>query len=278
MKNTEINFVGARKGATGTLADLQDSPPAPKAWVNPAIMTAVINRLISEQHTHSRLDLHALIQNHFFDADNNRYRFVWSKNMITSAGVSKIKTKSGKEEMVLHFRDGEEERKSKPRWMRKILEGLHAKGGRAGDSVEDFIYLTLVHEANEIHIREEAEVDTLVPDVKAEVHAEIEEAKAYFALSAERKKVLLQLYKMLDETDDPRKAVYSGEIEVFESIGEEKLGTIAGLLKLISYVLEMPDYVKEANLYNDDRTRQQLARSLFVDVLHDFSGASPVDN
>lgn len=81
-----INFVGARKGATGTLEDLNGSPPIPKAWVKPAIVLPVIDRLKSEQSRHSRLDLNAIIINHFYDATNDRFRLVWSKNMITSAG------------------------------------------------------------------------------------------------------------------------------------------------------------------------------------------------
>lgn len=274
-KTPETNFVGARKGATGTLEELQSSPPTPKSWVKPTILAAVIERLKSNQHTHTRLDLSSIIFNNFFDQRTGRYRVVWSKNMITSAGVSQIQRKGAAAEMVLHLRDGEEERKDNKRWMRQILENLYAKGRRAQDSVEDFLYLTLVHEASEIHQRKE--VNTLSPDIKAEVRAEIEEAKAYFSLPDERKKILKQLYAMLDETADSRKKIYSLELELFESIGEENLGTIPGLLTLIDFVLGTPDYVKESKLYNDERTRLQLARSLFVDILHDFAGASSAD-
>lgn len=269
-----INFVGARKGATGTIDDLKGSPPIPKAWVNPAIVLPVIDRLKSSQLSHSRLDLHSIIVNHFYDPIKDRFRLVWSKNMITSAGVSLVRTKGGSE-LVLHVRDGEEERGNNQRWMRKILEGLHAKGGHAQTSVEDFIYLTLVHEASEIHERKQ--VESLVPNVKAEIRAEIEEAKAYFQLPAPRKKVLKLLYKMLDETHDPRRKIYSRELDLFDQIGEDEIGTIKGLLQLIDFVLDMPDYQKEAKRYNDERTRLQLARSLFVDVLHDFAGASRSD-
>lgn len=81
-----INFAGSRKGATVTLEDLNGSPPIPKAWVKPAIVFPVIDRLKSEQPRHSRLDLNVIIINHFYDATNDRFRLVWSKNMITSAG------------------------------------------------------------------------------------------------------------------------------------------------------------------------------------------------
>ena len=275
QNNSDTNFVGARKGATGTLDDLKVSPPIPKAWVRPSLVKAVMDRLKANQVVHSRLNLDTIIFNHFLDPSNDRCRIVWSKNMITSAGVSKIQRKGAEAELVLHLRDGEEERNDNQRWMRQILEGLYAKGGRAKESVEDFLYLTLVHEASEIHQRKQAE--TLIPDIKAEIRAEIEEAKAYFSFPAERRKLLKQLYKMLDETYDPRKKIYSRELDLFESIGEENLGTIEGLLALIEFVLGMPDYAKESNLYHDERTRFQLARSLFVDVLHDFASSSRAD-
>ncbi len=271
----ESNFVGARKGATGSIEDLKSSPPIPKAWILPELVTAVMDRLKVNQLAHSRIRLDSIIHKRFFDASKNRYRIVWSRNMITSAGVSKIKRKGAEAELILHLRDGEEERNENPRWMRKILEGLYAKEGRARESVEDFLYLTLVHEASEIHQRKQAE--TLVPEIKAEVRAEIEEAKAFFSLSAERRKSLRQLYRMLDETFDSDKKIYSRELDLFESIGEENLGTIEGLLALAVFVLGMPDYTREAKLYHDDRTRLQLARSLFVDVLHDFASSSKTD-
>lgn len=138
--------------------------------------------------------------------------------------------------------------------------------------MEDFVYLTLVHEASEIHQRKKAE--TLIPAVKAEVRAEIEEAKAYFALSPERKRTQQHLYKMLDETNHRRKKIFSREVELFDSIGESKLGTIEGLLTFIDFVLEMPDYTRELLYYPDHRTRFQLAKSLFIDVLHDFASSN----
>ena len=234
-----------------------------------------MDRLKANQLVHSRLNLDSIIHKHFFAQSNDRYRIVWSKNMITSAGVSKIQRKGGKAELVLHLRDGEEERNDKQRWMRQILEGLYAKGKRAKESAEDFLYLTLVHEASEIHERKQAE--TLIPNMKAEIRAEIEEAKAYFSFPTERRKMLKQLYKMLDETYDPSKKIYSRELDLFESIGEENLGTIEGLLALIEFVLGLPDYAKESSLYHDDRTRLQLAKSLYVDILHNFAGSSRAD-
>ena len=234
-----------------------------------------MDRLKANQLVHSRLNLDSIIHKHFFAQSNDRYRIVWTKNMITSAGVSKIQRKGGKAELVLHLRDGEEERNDKQRWMRQILEGLYAKGKRAKESVEDFLYLTLVHEASEIHERKQAE--TLIPNMKAEIRAEIEEAKAYFSFPTERRKMLKQLYKMLDETYDPSKKIYSRELDLFESIGEENLGTIEGLLALIEFVLGLPDYAKESSLYHDDRTRLQLAKSLYVDILHNFAGSSRAD-
>ncbi|MBT3529793.1 MAG: pentapeptide repeat-containing protein [Gammaproteobacteria bacterium] len=269
------NFVGARKGATGTLDDLKDSPPIPKAWLKPALVKSVMDRLKADQLVHTRLNLDSIIDNHFFDPSKDRYRIVWSKNMITSAGVSKIKRKGAEAELVLHLRDGEEERNDNQRWMRQILEGLYAKGSRAKESVEDFLYLTMVHEASEIQQRKKAE--TLVPNIKAEIRAEIEEAKAYFSLPLARRKALKQLYNMLDKTYDPNKKIYSRELDLFESIGEENLGTIKGLMSLIEFVLGMPDYVKESKHYHDERTRLQLAKSLFVDILHDFAGSSRAD-
>lgn len=273
--NPAVNFVGARSGATGTLDDLKTNPPVPKAWVKPSLVNAVMTRLKARQHLHSRLDQTSIIHNHLFDVSNDRYRIVWSKNMISSAGVSKIQKKDGEKELVLHLRDGAEERKEGQRYMRQILEGLYAKGGLAQESVEDFLYLTLVHEASEIHQRKQAE--TLVPNIKAEIRAEVEEAKAYFSLPIERRKILSQLYKMLDETSDPLKKVYSRELDLFESLGHENLGSIEGLLALMEFVLETPDYAREAKQYHDERTKLQLAKSLFVDILHDFSGSSSAD-
>ena len=275
QNNSVTNFVGARKGATGTLDDLKNNPPIPKAWLRPSFVTAVMDRLKANQLVHSRLNLDSIIRNHFFDPSKDRYRIVWSKNMITSAGVSKIQRKGAEAELFLHLRDGEEERNDNQRWMRQILESLYAKGGRAKESVEDFVYLTLVHEASEIHQRKQAE--TLTPNIKAEIRAEIEEAKAYFSFPSERRKTLKQLYKMLDETYARRGRTYSRELDLFESIGEENLGTIEGVLALIEFILEMPDYAKESNLYPDDRSRFQLARNLFVDILHDFAGSSRAD-
>lgn len=270
-----VNFVGARAGATGTLNDLQSSPPVPKAWLRSALVQAVIERLKEEQRVHTRLSLDTIVHNHFFDAAKQRYRIVWSKNMISAAGVSRIKKKGGGTELVLHVRDGEEERNDKPRWMRQVLERLYAKEGRARESVEDFLYLILVHEASEIHQRKKAE--TLTPSIKAEIRAEIETAKAYFSLSPPRRKALMQMCQVLDETYGPRGKIYSRELELFESIGEEELGTISGLLRLIEFIVDMPDYAKEAKVYHDDRTRLQLARSLFVDILHDFASSSKTD-
>jgi len=275
QSNPDTNFVGARKGATGTLDDLKNSPPIPKAWLRPSLVKVAMDRLKANQLVHSRLNLVSIINNHFFDLSKNRYRIVWSKNMITSAGVSKIQRKGAEAELVLHFRDGEEERKGDQRWMRQILENLYAKGGRAKDTVEDFVYLTLVHEASEMHQRKKAE--TLTPAIKAEIRAEIEEAKAYFSFPTERRKMLKQLYKMLDGTYDPRAKSYSRELDLFESIGEENLGTIEGLLELIEFVLGMPDYAKESTRYPDERTRLQLAKSLYVDILHDFASSSKTD-
>lgn len=85
-----INFVGARKGATGTLEDLKGIPPIPKAWVKPSIVLPVIDRLKSGQLHHTRLDLHSIIINHFYDAGKDRSGLVWSKYMISSVGVSYI--------------------------------------------------------------------------------------------------------------------------------------------------------------------------------------------
>ncbi len=268
------HLIGARKGATGTLADLKNARPAPKAWVQPVLIETVMQRLAENQSGHSRLPLQTILHHHLFDSAKNRYRITWSKHMITAAGVSSIRAK-GKEELLLHFRDGEEENKGNKRWMRQVLESLFKKGGRVREAVEDFFYLTLVHEASEIHQRKRA--DTLSPEIKAEVRAEIEEAKAYFSLPPERRKILLQLYQLLDESSDPRLKVYSRELELFDSIGAESLGTIPGIIKMIEFVISTPDYAREANLYPDERTRLQLARSLFVDILHDFGGASRVD-
>lgn len=273
--NNDCNFAGSRKGATGTVEDLKSTPPTPKAWVNPTMISAVMERLAATQHTHSRHDLNALLKQHLFDAANQRYRVVWSKNMITAAGVTRIKRKNGGEEVVLHLRDGEEERGENPRFQRKILEVLYAKGGRGKESVEDFIYLTLVHEASEIHQR--MQEDTLQPNIKSEIRAMIEEAKAYFAMTQEKRKALKQLYKLLDETDSRGKRLYSTELELFDKIREEGLGTIEGLYSFIEFVVQTPDYQKESRMYHDERTRLQLARSLFVDVLHDFAGGSRAD-
>jgi uncharacterized protein YjbI with pentapeptide repeats len=270
--NPGLNFVGARKGASGTRDDLKASPPTPKAWLRPSLVKAVVERLKAEQSAHSRLNLSSIIFDHLFDPSNDRYRIVWSKNMITSAGVSKIRRKGAEAELVLHVRDGEEERKGDQRWMRQILENLYAKGGRGKGAVEDFFYLTLVHEASEIHQRPQAE--TLIPHIKAEIRAEIEEAKAYFSFPLERQKSLKQLYRMLDETHDPSKKIYSRELDFFESIGEENLGTIEGLMVLIEFVVGTPDYSKELANYHDHRTRFQLAKSLFVDILHDFASSN----
>ncbi len=271
----DLNFIGARKGASGTLDDLNSNPPIPKAWVLPSLVKVVMGRLKTNQHTHSRLNLDSIIHNHFFNSSNGRYRIVWSRNMITAAGVSRIKRKDGEEELVLHLRDGEEERGNNERWMRKIIERLYAKGGRGKESVEDFLYLTLVHEASEIHQRKQAE--TLVPDIKAEIRSQIEEAKAYFSLPRERRRMLMRLSELLDDTGDSRKKIFSSEIELFESLGEQNLGTIPALLQLIEFVLGMPDYLKESRIYDDERTRLQLARSLFVDILHDFASANRAD-
>ena len=59
--------------------------------------------------------------------------------------------------------------------MRKILDGVYAKGGRSQPAVDLIIYLTLVHEASQIHQRKIPE--TLQSDIKAEVRAEIVEAE-----------------------------------------------------------------------------------------------------
>lgn len=275
QKNPDINFVGARKGATGTLDDLKSNPPIPKAWLKPSMVQAVMGRLKANHCVHSRLNLDSIIHDHFFDESKDRYRIVWSKNMISSAGVSKIQRKGGEAQLVLHLRDGEEEHTGDQRWMRQILEKLYAKGGQAKDSVEDFLYLTLVHEASEMHERNHAE--TLAPDTKAEIRAEIEEAKAYFSFPAERRKSLKQLYKKLDETHDPDKKIYSRELDVFESIGEGNLAKIEGLLALIEFVMGMPDYAQESTRFKDDRARLQLAKSLYVDILHNFAGSSRAD-
>ena len=106
-----INFIGSRTGATGTLDDLKTSPPVPKAWITPSLVNAVISRLKAHQHLHSRLDQHAIIHENLFDPTRNRYRIVWSKNMITSAGVSEVHRKGAEPELALHLRDGEEERR-----------------------------------------------------------------------------------------------------------------------------------------------------------------------
>jgi hypothetical protein len=90
QESAVINFVGARKGATGTLEDLKDIPPIPKAWVKPSIVLPVIDRLKSGQLHHTRLDLHSIIINHFYDAGKDRSGLVWSKYMISSVGVSYI--------------------------------------------------------------------------------------------------------------------------------------------------------------------------------------------
>jgi len=196
--------------------------------------------------------------------------------MITSAGVSKIKRKSAETQYVLHLRDGEEERTGSQPYMRQIIESLYAKGGRARESVEDFLYLILVHEASEIHQRDQAE--TLAPNIKAEVRAMIEEGKAYFTLPAQRRKSLGQLYKLLDGTADPSLQVYSRILDRFESIGQRNFGAIESLLALIDFVLTTPDYAREAKRYIDERSKLQLAKSLYVDILHDFAGSSRADD
>jgi len=271
-----LHFIGSRTGATGTLDDLKTSPPVPKAWLNPSLVNAVIDRLKAHQQLHSRLDQHAIIHENLFDPTRNRYRIVWSKNMITSAGVSEVHRKGAEPELVLHLRDGEEERRDGQRYMRQILEGIYAKGGRGQESVEDFLHLILVHEASEIHQRKKAE--TLAPSIKAEIRAIIEEAKAYFAFPMDKRRNLDQLYKILDKTNDPRRKIYSRSLDVFESIGEENLATIEGLLALIEFVLITLDYAADAKRYHDERTRLQLAKSLYVDILHDFAGSSKADD
>lgn len=267
-----MHFVGARKGASGTADFLKSQPPLPKAWINPALVGEVMARLQDCQSGHSRLDLAGILRERLLDKARDRYRVVWSKHMITAAGLSKAPGGP----CVLHFRDGEEERGDNPRSMKRVLQGVHAKGGRGGEAVIDFFYLTFVHEAAELHQRETDE--TLSPGIKTEIRAEIEEAKAYFSLPIERRKMLRKLYELLDATDDPTQKIYSRELEVFESLGREKLATLEGLLTLIDFVLAMPDYSREARQYPDERTRLQLARSLFVDLLHDFGGGRPADD
>ena len=87
QESAVINFVGVRKGATWTLEDLKDSPPIPKAWVKPGIVLPVIDRPKSGQLHHTRLDLHSIIINYFYDAGKDRSGLVWSKYMISSDGV-----------------------------------------------------------------------------------------------------------------------------------------------------------------------------------------------
>ncbi len=53
-------------------------------------MLPVIDRLKSGQLHHTRLDLHSIIINHFYDAGKDRSGLVWSKYMISSVGVSYI--------------------------------------------------------------------------------------------------------------------------------------------------------------------------------------------
>lgn len=276
LSTASVNFVGARTGATGTIEQLASNPPKPKAWLKPALVKGVVSRLKADQHRHTRLDLESIIHTRLFEPSNDRYRVVWSTNMITSAGVSKIKRKSAEAEFVLHLRDGEEERTGSQPYMRQIIESLYAKGGRAQESIEDFLYLILVHEASEIHQRDQAE--TLAPNIKAEIRALIEEAKAYFALPPQRRKSLGQLYKLLDGTTNPGLQLYSRVLNLFESIGQRNFGTIESLLALIDFVLTTPDYAREAKRYFDDRTKLQLAKSLYVDVLHDFAGSSRADD
>ncbi|MEQ8953122.1 MAG: hypothetical protein RL120_03245, partial [Gammaproteobacteria bacterium] len=274
--NPGIPVVGARKGARGSLDELKARPPLPKSWLRPSLASRVVERLKANQQAHSRLDLGAIIQTHLFDQSQNRYRLVWSKNMIPAAGLSAIKRKGADPELVLHLRDGEEERSGDEPWMRQVIESQYQQEGASRGAVEDLVYLVLVHEASEIHAREQAE--TLVPDIKAEIRAEIEEAKAYFSLPPDRRKALKQLYKSLDETNPTRGKSFSEELELFENIGEPNLGTIEGLLALIEFIVGMPDYARESKLYAEVGARLQLARSLFVDILHDFAGASSADN
>lgn len=119
--NSNLNFVGARKGASGTIDDLNNNPPLPKTWLNPVLVQTVMDRLKTNQSVHSRLNLHAIIVSNFFDAAKNRYRVIRFKNMITAAGVSRLQRKDGKSEIFLHFRDGEDEPHDNNRWMRQIL-------------------------------------------------------------------------------------------------------------------------------------------------------------
>ena len=214
-----VSFIGARTGATGTLDDLNASPPAPKAWVNPSLVNAVMGRLKSSQHLHSRLNQHSIIHENLFDPKRDHYRIVWSKNMITSAGMFRVQRKAAKPELVLLLRDGKEERRDGQRYMRQILEGIYAKCGRGQESVEDLLLLTLVHDASEIHRRKK--IETLAPSIKTEIRAIIEEAKAYFAFPMERRRNLDQLYKILDKSNDPRRKIYSRALDVFESTGEK---------------------------------------------------------
>lgn len=239
-------------------------------------MKSVVARLKADQHRHTRLDLHSIIHTQLFEPSNDRYRIVWSKDMITSAGVEKIKRKNAEEQLVLHIRDGKEERVGSQPYMRQILESLYDKGGRGQESVEDFLYLILVHEASEIHQRNQA--DTLSPNIKAEIRAMIEEAKAYFALPTKRRESISQLYKLLDGTTNPNNQAYSRVINRFENIGQRNFGTIESLLSLIEFVLATSDYAKEAKRYFDDRSKLQLAKSLYVDILHDFAGSSRSDD
>lgn len=276
LDNASVNFVGSRTGATGTLEHLSSNPPTPKAWLRPALVKSVVTRLKADQHRHTRLDLQSIIHTQLFEPTNDRYRIVWSKDMITSAGVSKIKRKNAEAQLVLHLRDGEEERVGSQPYMRQLLESLYAKGGRGQESVEDFLYLILVHEASEIHQRDQA--DTLFPNIKAEIRAMIEEAKAYFALPTKRRESIRQLYKLLDGTTNPNNQAYSRVINRFENIGQRNFGTIESLLSLIEFVLTTPDYEKETKRYFDDRSKLQLAKSLYVDILHDFAGSSRSDD
>ena len=271
---SDINFVGARVGATGSLADLKSTPPLPKAWVNGELLKAVMDRLTAQQNLHSRINLAGILHSQLFESGKERYRIVWSKNMITAAGITAIKRK-GVPELMLHLRDGEEERDENPRWMRQIIEAAYAKGGRGKDVVEDFIYLVLVHEASEIYVRRQT--DTLTPELKAEVRAEIEVAKAYFALPSDRRKALKQFYGMLDQTCTRHDKTFSRELELFERVGEENLGTIQGLMALIEFVVRMPDYAKESRHYPDERMVFQLSKSLFVDVIHNFASSNRSD-
>lgn len=207
------DFVSSRAGFKKTAPT---EPPEPIEEIEYPVKEAVDDGLAQLQQTHPKL--HAMFVDKIRSGD--KLNIFWAKNMPSAAGLIAMPGPNGKPPLIGFLLDSD---------LRSILERESSiKGPERRKAVSTFLYLLVVHEAAELHVR--AENEPLEPTVQSKIKATLAEFLALEGMAKEPGVVqgLTDLLVYLDEPNggEPRFTlirelwgkVVDGSIRFYEGI------------------------------------------------------------